>query len=78
MARRQTKREKALARIVGHLMNRTLVARYDALNRQPTRRVTEIRTELSETEQVFPDDRRILAYGKADNLYDNTSLGSIM
>lgn len=78
MAKRITKREKALARVVGHLMNRTLVARYDALNRQPTRKVTEIRTDLSETEQMFPADKRILAYAKADNLYDNTSLSSIM
>ena len=78
MAKRITKREKALARVVGHLMNRTLVARYDALERQPTRKVTEIRTDLSETEQMFPADKRVLAYAKADNLYDNTSLSSIM
>lgn len=78
MARRITKREKALSKLVGHLMNRTLIARYDALNRQPTRKVTEIRTDLSETEQMFQADKRVLAYAKADNLYDNTSLSSIM
>lgn len=75
---RKTKKEKALARLVGHLVNRTLVARYDALKPKPTRAVTEIRTDLSETEQVFYAANRILAYAKADSLYDNTSLGSIM
>lgn len=78
MAKRITKREKALANVVGHLLKRSLVARYDSLNRQPTRRVTEIRTDLSETEQVFPTDKRILAYAKCDNLYDNTALASIL
>jgi hypothetical protein len=75
---RQTKKEKALARLVGHLMNRTLVARYDSLNRAPTRRVTEIRTDLSETEQMFYAEKRVLAYAKCDNLYDNTALASIL
>lgn len=78
MAKRQTKKEKALARIVGHLMNRTLVARYDSLQRKPTRPAVEIRTELSETENQFTADKRILAYTKSDNLYDNTSLSSIL
>ena len=78
MAKRRTKKEKALANLVGHLVNRTLVARYDALKPKPTRAVTEIRTDLSETEQVFYAANRILAYAKADSLYDNTSLGSIM
>lgn len=78
MARRQTKREKALTRIVGHLLNRTLVARYDALRRQPTREAVEIRTDLSETEQVFLADKRILAYALCDQLVDNTSIGSII
>ena len=78
MSRRQTKKEKALARIVGHLMNRTLVARYDSLKRQPTRPVVEIRTDLSETEQVYYAEKRVLSIAKADNLYDNTSLASIM
>jgi len=75
---RQTKREKALARVVGHLLNRTLVARYDSLKRQPTRKVVEIRTDLSETEQMFTAEKRLLAYGKTDNLYDNSSLSSII
>lgn len=78
MAKRQTKKEKALARIVGHLMNRTLVARYDSLKRQPTRQAVEIRTELSETENQFTAEKRILAYAKCDNLYDNTALSSIL
>ena len=76
--KRMTKKEKALATVVGHLMNRVMVARYDSLNRQPTRKVTEIRTDLSETEQVFYADKRVLAYAKCDNLYDNTSLSSIV
>ena len=78
MAKRQTKKEKALANLVGHLMTKAIVARYDSLNRQPTRKVTEIRTDLSETEQVFPADKRVLAYAKCDNLYDNTALASIL
>lgn len=73
-----TKKEKALATVVGHLVNRVMVARYDSLNRQPTRRVTEIRTDLSETEQLFYAEKRVLAYAKCDNLYDNTSLASIV
>lgn len=75
---RRTKKEKALARIVGHLMNRTLVARYDALKRQPTRPAVEIRTDLSETEQMYTAEKRVLSIAKADNLYDNTNLASIM
>lgn len=78
MARRQSKKEKALARLVGHLMNRTLVARYDALKRQPTREPVEIRTELSETENQFTADKRVVAYERCNNLYDNTSLSSIL
>lgn len=78
MAKRQTKKEKALARLVGHLMNRTLVARYDSLKRQPTRPTVEIHTDLSETEQQFTAEKRILAYAKCDNLYDNTALSSIL
>lgn len=78
MAKRQTKKEKALANLVGHLMTKAIVARYDSLNRQPTRKVTEIRTDLSETEQVFTAEKRVLAYAKCDNLYDNTALASIL
>lgn len=76
--RRPNKREQALTRLVGHLINHTLVARYDALKRQPTREQVEIRSELSQTEQWFPADRRITAYTKCDNLVDNTPLGSII
>lgn len=77
MARR-TKKEKALANIASHLVNRLLVARYDSLKPAPTRKATEIRTDLSETEQNFTADKRILAYAKCDNLYDNTALASIL
>lgn len=77
MARR-TKKEKALANIASHLVNRLLVARYDSLKPSQTRKVTEIRTDLSETEQNFQADKRILAYAKCDNLYDNTSMASIL
>lgn len=75
---RKTKKEKALANIASHLVNRLLVARYDSLKPSQTRKVTEIRTDLTETEQNFPADKRILAYAKCDNLYDNTSLASIL
>lgn len=78
MSKHKLKWEQALQRLVGHLINRTLVARYDSLNRQPTRRRVDIRTDLSETEQVFYADKRILAYAKCDDLYDNTSLASIV
>ena len=78
MAKRQTKKEKALTRLVSHLMNRVLVARYDSLKRQPTREQVEIRTELSETENNFTAEKRVLAYALTDRLVDNTSLGSII
>ena len=78
MAKPKIKREQALQRLVGHLINRTLVARYDSLKRAPTRKVVEIRTDLSETEQMFQAEKRILAYAKCDNLYDNTPLASIV
>ena len=72
------RREKALTAIVGHLMNRVLVARYDSLQRHPTRPAVEIRAELSETENQFTADKRILAYALCDNLVDNTTAGSII
>lgn len=72
------RREKALTAIVGHLMNRVLVARYDSLQRHPTRPAVEIRAELSETENQFTADKRILAYALCDNLIDNTTAGSII
>ena len=75
---RKTKKEKALANIASHLVNRLLVARYDSLKPSQTRKVTEIRTDLTETEQNFQADKRILAYAKCDNLYDNTSMASIL
>lgn len=78
MARKMNKREKVMAGLIGHLINRTLVARYDALQRQPTRPAVEIRTELSETENQFLADKRVLAYALADNMCDNTSIGSII
>ena len=78
MARRMSKREKALTHLVGHLFNRVLVSRYDALKRQPTREAVEVRTEASETENNFTADKRILAYALCDNLVDNTAIGSII
>ena len=77
-ARRPNRREKALTKLVGHLMNRVLVARYDSLQRHPTRPAVEIRAELSETENQFTADKRILAYALCDNLVDNTTAGSII
>lgn len=78
MPRKLNKRERAMAGLIGHLINRTIVARYDALQRQPTRPAVEIRTELSETENQFNAERRVLAYAEADNLVDNTSVGSLI
>jgi len=77
-AQKLAQKREALGKFISMLAARTLVARYDSLNRQPTRKVTEIRTDLSETEQIFTAEKRILAYAKCDNLYDNTALASIL
>lgn len=64
-------------RLLGLAAVRNLVARYDSLRRDdPTRRQPEIRTDLTETEQWFSADRRILAYAQCDSLADNTAVGS--
>ncbi len=68
------KRNEALGKLISYISAKSLVARYDSLRRDPTRRMPELRTDLSETEQQFRADRRILAYLQADNLYDNTAL----
>ena len=66
-----------LRRLVGIAAVRNLVARYDSLRRDdPTRRQPEIRTDLTETEQWFSADRRLLAYAQCDELADNTAVGS--
>ena len=65
-----------LRKLVGLMAVRNLVARYDSLRRDPTRRQPEIRTDLTETEQWFSADRRILAYAQCDELNDNTAVGS--
>lgn len=70
------KRNEALGKILTLVASRSLVARYDSLRREPTRRIPELRTDLSETEQQFRADRRILAYLQADDLYDNSSIAS--
>jgi len=77
--KRQTKadlqrKNEALGKLISFVASRSLVARYDSLRRDPTRKQPELRTDLSETEQQFRADRRILAYLQADDLYDNTSL----
>lgn len=77
-AQKLAQKREALGKFISLLAARSLVARYDSLNRQPTRKVTEIRTDLSETEQVFTAEKRVLAYAKCDNLYDNTALSSIL
>ena len=46
---------------------------YDALKSDPQRKQPEIRTEATETEQVFTADKRVKAYAWADNLYDNSA-----
>lgn len=51
---------------------------YDALKSDPQRKQPEIRTEATETEQVFTADKRVKAYAWADNLYDNDSIGSTL
>ena len=75
---RRTKKEKALAKLASTLLTRALAARYDALKPSPTRKITEVRTDLSQTEQEFTADKRILAYQKANDLFDNTPLASIL
>ena len=70
------KKNEALGKLISLVASRSLVARYDSLRREPTRRQPELRTDLSETEQQFRADRRILAYLQADDLYDNTSIAS--
>lgn len=70
------KRNEALGKLISYVSNKALVARYDSLRREPTRRQPELRTDLSETEQQFRADRRILAYLQADDLYDNSSIAS--
>ena len=66
-----------LRKLVGLMAVRNLVARYDSLRRDdPTRRQPEIRTDLTETEQWFSAERRILAYAQCDSLNDNSAVGS--
>ena len=70
-------RQSALSRAIGQMAVRNLVARYDSLRRDdPTRRLPEIRTDLTITEQWFSADRRVLAYAQCDELNDNTAVGS--
>lgn len=75
-AEKEAKRNEALGKLINYVAARSLVARYDSLKREPTRKQPEIRTDLSETEQVFYAVNRILAYAQADDLYDNTNIAS--
>ena len=51
---------------------------YDALKGDPTREEPVIRTEATETEQMFTADKRVKSYAWSDNLYDNDSIGSTL
>ena len=74
----EDKSNKSLKKLVGYLMARNLVAQYDSLKwrGEVLRKRPEIRTDYSETEQIFSGERRILAYAQADDLMDNCSVGS--
>ena len=78
MGRKPTRKAQAQAvkQVVSLLASRALVARYDSLRPDPTRKQPEIRQELSETEQMFRATQRLLAYAQADALMDNTSVSS--
>ena len=52
--------------------------RYDALKTDPLRTKPEIRYDLSQTEQMFTAEKRVIAYAMADNLYDNDDVGSTL
>ena len=75
---RRTKKEKALAKLASTLLTRALAARYDALKPSPTRKAVEIRTDLTETEQQYTAEKRVLAIAKSDDLYDNSPMSSIL
>lgn len=68
----------ALKRVIQALAARQMVAQYDSLQRRGEVLRTQplIRTDFTETEQVFSAERRILAYAQADQLYDNCSIGA--
>lgn len=68
-------RKEALNKLIGWAVSRSLVARYDALQMDPTRKQPEIRTDASWTEQQFRAEYRIKSYVLCDNLYQNTSIG---
>lgn len=71
-------RRTALNKLIGWAVSRSLVARYDALQMDPTRKQPEIRTDPSWTEQQFRDEYRIKSYVLCENLYQNTSIGTTM
>ena len=83
-ARRMTKKAKeekrraALNKLIGWAVSRSLVAKYDALQMDPTRKQPEIRTDNSWTEQQFRDEYRIKSYVLCDNLYQNSAIGPII
>lgn len=76
---KKTPSASAARKALGMAAARALVARYDSLRRDnPLRRMPEIRTDATVTEQWFSADRRLLAYAQCDELADNTAVGSSM
>lgn len=69
-------RKEALSKLIGWAVSRSVVAKYDALQMDPTRKQPEIRTDPSWTEQQFRDEYRIKSYVLCDNLYQNTPVGA--
>lgn len=53
-------------------------AEYDALKDDPHREPINIRTELTQTEQMFSAEKRVKAYVQSSNLYDNDNVGSTL
>ena len=51
---------------------------YDALRDDIHREPLVIRSDLTETEQMFYAEKRIRAYIQASNLYDNDNVGSTL
>ena len=81
-SRRMTKkakdaaRKEALNKLISWAVSRSVVAKYDALQMDPTRKQPEIRTDPSWTEQSFRDEYRVKSYVLCDNLYQNTPVGA--
>lgn len=75
---RTQERQKAIRKLIG-MARAGLVARYDAMRPDYTRPRPEIRTDFTETEQVFSNlggRTRALMYAEGDQLFDNAPVGA--